>query len=82
MISDQKVLKFLIEQIKMHPQFRKWLMKLLIYDFEIIYHSGLQNKVVDELCRVSHPVELTFLSASSIMDVETVLEEVWKDGEL
>lgn len=35
MVSDQKALKF-----------RKWLMKLLGYNIEILYQAGLQNKAV------------------------------------
>lgn len=50
--SDQKILKFLLEQREVQSQFKKWLTKLLGYDFEILYQSGLQNKDADALSRL------------------------------
>lgn len=55
-------LKFLIEQREVQPQFQRWLTKLLGYDLEILYQLRLQNKVVDALSRVNHPVEISILS--------------------
>lgn len=70
-ISDQKALKFLIEQ----PQFQKWFTKLLGYDFEILYQLGLQNKAAD-VPKINHQAELAIMMTSGLVDVEVVLREV------
>ncbi|KAL0549554.1 hypothetical protein IC582_014039 [Cucumis melo] len=82
MMSDQKALKFLLEQREVQPQFQKWLTKLLGYDFEIMYQPGLQNKAADALSRVENSPELNTMSTSGIVDMEIVTKEVEKDEEL
>ncbi|KAL0544414.1 hypothetical protein IC582_019529 [Cucumis melo] len=81
-ISDQKALKFLLEQREVQPQFQKWLTKLLGYDFEILYQPGLQNKAADALSRMDHQLELKAMSTVGTVDMETVTKEVAKDEEL
>ncbi|TYK21513.1 Transposon Ty3-G Gag-Pol polyprotein [Cucumis melo var. makuwa] len=81
-ISDQKALKFLLEQREVQPQFQKWLTKLLGYDFEILYQPGLQNKAADALSRMDHSLELKAISTAGIIDMEVVTKEVEKDEEL
>lgn len=81
-ISDQKAFKFLFEQREVQPQFQRWLTKLLWYDFEILYQPRLQNKAANVLSRVSHSVELTMIITPRIVEVEIMLEELWKDEEL
>ncbi|KAA0042859.1 hypothetical protein E5676_scaffold108G00800 [Cucumis melo var. makuwa] len=82
MMSNQKALKFLLEQREVQPQFQKWLTKLLGYDFEIMYQPGLQNKAADALSRVENSPELNTMSTSGIVDMEIVTKEVEKDEEL
>ena len=81
-ISDQKALKFLLEQREVQLQFQKWLTKLLGYDFEILYQPGLQNKAADALCRIEQPMEMNSMSTVRIVNMEIVNREVLQDTEL
>ena len=81
-ISDQKALKFLLEQREVQPQFQKWLIKLLGYDFEILYQPGHQNKAANALSRIEQPLELKTMTTTGIVNMELVDEEVQQDDEL
>lgn len=47
--TNQKSLKFLLDQRDVFYGQQKWLTKLLGYDFEIIYKAGIDKKVADGL---------------------------------
>lgn len=42
--TDQKLLKFLLEQRVIQPQYQKWIAKLFGYSFEVVYNPGWENK--------------------------------------
>ena len=59
--TDQKSLKFLLEQLNPTLAQTQWLPKILGYDYEIEYKLGLENQGSDSLSRA---VEFQCLSIS------------------
>lgn len=47
--TDQRSLRYLLEQRITMPNQQSWIAKLLGYDFEIVCKSGVTNKVVNAL---------------------------------
>lgn len=80
--TDQKALKYLLDQRVVQPQYQKWLSKLLGYDFEIQYRPGPENRVADGLSRVLPAVHLVHLVAPAVLDVDIVSREVRQDPKL
>lgn len=56
-------------------------MKLLGYDFDILYQPGL-NRAPDALSRISPKAELRILSTPTLLDSEMVRREVEQDTKL
>ncbi|KAA0032164.1 transposon Tf2-1 polyprotein isoform X1 [Cucumis melo var. makuwa] len=77
--TDQKSLKFLLEQRVIQPQYQKWLSKLLGYSFEVVYKPGLENKAVDALSRRPPNIQLNSISTPYLVDLQIIKEEVEKD---
>ena len=77
--TDQRSLKFLLEQRVIQPQHQKWIAKLLGYSFEVMYKPGLENKAADGLSRIPPTVHLNQLTAHTLVDIKVIREEVDKD---
>ena len=73
-ITDQKSLKFLLEQRVIEGDHQRWVSKLSGYDFEIVYRPGKENGVADALSRRGEGVAIAQLTAS-ISSVHSGLED-------
>ncbi|KAL4020921.1 hypothetical protein IC575_019709 [Cucumis melo] len=80
--TDQRSLKFLLEQRVVQPQYQKWVAKLLGYSFEVAYQPGLENRAADALSRISPAVQLNQITAPAMIDVEIIKEETKQDPAL
>ena len=73
-MTDNKGLKYLLDQPNLNARKSRWLAFLSEYDFEIQHIKGKENKVVDALSR---NVRLNFMEAINTykIDLEERLEE-------
>lgn len=80
--TDQKSLKFLLEQREINMEYQRWLSKILGFDFDIHYKPDLENKAADALSRKDPVLELYAVSVPVSIQLEEVGSEVDKDEEL
>ncbi|KAK9134740.1 hypothetical protein Syun_014070 [Stephania yunnanensis] len=79
--TDQRSLKYLLEQRVVQPEYQKWVAKLIGYDFEIQFKAGVTNKAADALSRINPPskVSLQTLVSHRILEVQDIKEAVAHD---
>ena len=66
--TDQRSLKYLLEQRLVSEEHQRWLSKLVGYDFEIQYRPGIENRVADALSRRREDNKLSALSIPWVID--------------
>ncbi|KAL4018088.1 hypothetical protein IC575_021678 [Cucumis melo] len=80
--TNQRSLKFLLEQRVIQSQYQKWIAKLFGYSFEVVYKPGIENKAADALSRIPPSTQLCSITAPVLIDLKTIKEEVEKDVKL
>ena len=80
--TDHDSLKHFLEQRLSSEEKKKWVTKMLGYDFEIIYKKGKLNVVANALSIKNEEVE-SFLCAISIIQPDWITEarDEWKKDE-
>ncbi|KAF7828587.1 Retrotransposable element Tf2 [Senna tora] len=80
--TDQKALKYLLEQRIIDPDQQKWASKLMGYSFEIQYKPGVENKAADALSRRGETLELKAFSVWKFDEFDEWEKEVQEDPQL
>ena len=81
--TDQRNLKFIWEQRKIGTDYQKSVLKLMGYDFEILYNPGASNKVCDALSRIpDEKAALSSLLSSHGIHWDNLQQEVARDANL
>ncbi|KAL4576939.1 hypothetical protein LXL04_013040 [Taraxacum kok-saghyz] len=81
--TDQKSLKFLLQQRITSPDQQNWVAKLLGYTFDICYKPGRENRAADALSRRAEEGELQLgVSAPIWVQGAQLLEEVRGDKDI
>ena len=60
--TDQRSLRYMLEQRILTPEQQKWMSKLVGYDYDIVYKPGKTNSAADALSRVPNSPILNALS--------------------
>ena len=70
--TDHNSMKYLLTQKIIAPEQKKWVSKIQVFDFDILYKKGKENRVADNLSR--KPKSDASLCAISIVVPEWILE--------
>lgn len=77
--TDQKSLKFLLDQAITTPFQHMWIAKLLGYNYEIQYKQGKENVAADALSRATHAQLLQLHLQFNNDDLLQLIKTSWED---
>lgn len=78
--TDQQSLRHLMVQRDVNVAFQKWVRKLMGFDFEVQYKSGIANRAADALSRKTEElVSLKTIVTTTAVDWEELEEELKTD---
>ncbi|PNY06838.1 retrotransposon-related protein [Trifolium pratense] len=77
--TDQKSIKFMLEQSLNTPFQQVWMAKLMGYDFEIHYKEGVNNNAADALSRKTRAELLPLLLNNAQEDLLERIKEYWSN---
>ena len=72
--TDHYSLKFLLDQAATTPAQQAWIIKMMGYDFKVIYRKGSSNTVADALSRKPHA---TFYALSIVTSDLQKIQHFW-----
>lgn len=80
--TDQRSLKYLLEQRTVFEDHQKWLSKLLGYNFDIIYRPGKENGAADALSRNGSDTQLMAVTVTWKIDWDGLWRELETNPEI
>ncbi|CAO2826301.1 unnamed protein product [Amaranthus hypochondriacus] len=81
--TDQRSLRFIWEQREIGADYQKWILKLMGYDFDIVYNPGASNRVADALSRIPETgVEYSSMLSTHGIQWDVLQQEVKRDASL